>query len=178
MYFNAFEKGIYDIKGDGNYKYVTDLLTRIKIKSGVDNDTFLYDKYTVPSGDTPEDVSYYHFKSSIYHWVILMTNNVTDRYTGWPMDQITFELYLEDKYQFPNATHHYEITKDSGVLKPQGPADYSHLIQVSSDITGATAITNREYEEREQDKRRQINLLNPNLLPAFLKEFDRLMQMN
>ncbi len=178
MFFSAFEVGLYDINGDGKYKYVTDLLTRIKVKAGIDDDAFMYDTYSVPSGDTPEDVAHYHFGSSSYHWVIMMTNNIQDRYYDWPMDPITFELFLEDKYSNPGGVHHYEITKDSGVTTPQGPADYSHKIQVSSDITGAVAISNREYEEREQDKKREIKLLNPNLLGAFLKEFDRLMQMN
>ena len=177
MYFSAFEKGEYDIKGDGNFKFVTDILTRVKVKAGVDDDAFIYDKYTVPSGDSPEDVSYFHFRDPQYHWVIMLTNRIQDRYYDWPMDPITFELFLEDKYPNPNGVHHYEIDKDSGVTTAQGPADYSHKIQVSSDIVGAVAVTNREYEEREQDKKRQIKLLNPNYLPVLLKEFDRIMKI-
>ena len=176
MYFSSFEKGYYDIKGDGDYKFVTDILTRVKIKAGVDDDAFLYDQYTVPSGDSPEDVAFYHFRDTQLHWVILITNKIQDRYYDWPMDPITFELFLEDKYPDPNAVHHYEITKDSGVITPQGPADYSHKIQVSSDIEGAVAVSNREYEEREQDKKRQIRVLSPQYLGAFEEEFTKLIR--
>ena len=91
------------------------------------------------------------------------------------MDPITYEQYITDKNEFPNAPHHYEIDNDSGILTAQGPADYSNKIQVSSDIAGATAISNREYEDRLQDKYRQIKLLNQDLLIVFLKEYDRLM---
>ena len=58
----------------------------------VDDDAFLYDQYTVPSGDSPEDVAFYHFRNTQYHWVILITNKIQDRYYDWPMDPITFEL--------------------------------------------------------------------------------------
>ena len=34
-YFSQFEKGFYDIKGDGNEKLVTDLMTRVKVRTGV-----------------------------------------------------------------------------------------------------------------------------------------------
>ena len=175
MYFNSFSKGFYDIKGDGTLKLVTDLNTRIRVSEKISESAYMYSKYNVISGDNPEDVSFYHFGSSHFHWIILLTNNITDRYTQWPMDPITYEQYITDKYEFPNDPHHYEIDKDSGILTAQGPADYSNKIQVSSDIAGATAISNREYEDRLQDKYRQIKLLNQDLLIVFLKEYDRLM---
>ena len=91
------------------------------------------------------------------------------------MDPITFEKYIVDKYESPNGIHHYEIEQSSGNTTPTGPADYSNKIQVSSDISGATTVSNREYEERLQDRYRQIKLLRRELLPEFLKEFDRIM---
>ena len=175
MYFNSFSKGFYDIKGDGNLKLVTDLNTRIRVSEKISESAYMYSKYNVISGDNPEDVSFYHFGSSHFHWIILLTNNITDRYTQWPMDPITFEKYIVDKYESPNDIHHYEIEQSSGNTTPTGPADYSNKIQVSSDISGATTVSNREYEERLQDRYRQIKLLRRELLPIFLKEFDRIM---
>ena len=32
MYFSHFQKGYYDLKGDNNYKLLTDLFTRVKIR--------------------------------------------------------------------------------------------------------------------------------------------------
>ena len=164
MYFRSFRKGYYDIKNDGNFKLVTNIYTRIKISQKI-------------SGDNPEDVSFYHFGDAQYHWIILLTNNITDRYTQWPMDPITFEQYIVDKYEFPNGTHHHEIDQSSGSALAKGPADFSNKIEVSSDISGATAVTNREHEERLQDKFRQIKLLRSELLPVFLKEFNRVVSI-
>ena len=85
MYFRKFEKGFYDLKGNGNEKLVTDLMTRVKVRDKVINEISLYDKYDVPSGERPEDTAFKHFGSSQYHWVILLTNNITDVYYDWPM---------------------------------------------------------------------------------------------
>ena len=84
-YFSYFSKGLYDLTGNGNDKLLTDLFTRIKIRDKAFNVATLYDKYDVVSGDKPEDVAYRHFGDAQYHWVILLTNNITDRYYGWPL---------------------------------------------------------------------------------------------
>ena len=173
-YFNKFEVGFYDIKGDGNNKLVTDLMTRVKVRANVINELSLYDKYDVPSGDTPEDVAFYHFGSAKLHFVILLTNNIVDRYHDWPMDEITFERYMKDKYSNPQGIHHYEKVVSSGKTSQRGSTNYSHTIEVNSTAVGATSVSNLEYELREQDKKRQIKLLSKNFLPVFLEEFSSL----
>ena len=94
MYFSNLSQGYYDIKGDGNLKLLTDLFTRVKIRDKAFNVATLYDKYDVVSGEKPEDVAYRHFGNSQYHWVILLTNNITDRYYGWPLSEQEFEEYI------------------------------------------------------------------------------------
>ena len=37
MYFRKFEKGFYDLKGNGNEKLVSDLMTRVKVRDKVIN---------------------------------------------------------------------------------------------------------------------------------------------
>ena len=176
MYFSQFEQGYYDLKGDGKEKLVTDLTTRVKVREKVIDEASLYDKYDVPSGERPEDTAFKHFGSSQYHWVILMTNNITDAYYEWPMSEQTFETFLIDKYAEPGAIHHYEVSQSSGRTSAQGPDDYSYLVEVNSDATGAQSVSNREYEQRLQDQRRQIQLLNPSYLNTFLEEFNELVR--
>jgi hypothetical protein len=175
MYFSFFPKGYYDLKGDGNRKLVTNLLRRVKVRSKVLNSSMLYDLYDLPENETPEITALKHFGSSHYHWVILMTNNITDRYYGWPLNTYEFEKYLNEKYSDPYGIHHYEVNQSSGATQGSGPSDYSHKIQVNSDYPSAVAITNYEYEQRLQDKKRQIKLLNPAYLPILLEEFQNLM---
>jgi hypothetical protein len=176
MYFKNFEKGFYDLTGNGNEKIVTDLMTRVKVREKIIDELSLYDKYDVPSGERPEDTSFKHFGSSQYHYVILLTNNITDVYYDWPMSEQDFEAFLKDKYTNPDGIHHYEVSQSSGRTSAQGPDDYSYLVEVNSDATGAQSVSNREYEQRLQDEKRQINLLNPSYLNTFIEEFNKLVR--
>mgnify|MGYP006099305657 FL=1 len=173
-YFNKFPLMSYDIKGDKVRKLMPDILRRVKLRALIKSGGMLFDKYDVKEGEKPEDVAFKWFGDPELHWVILMTNNVTDRYYDWPMNQAQFAEYLNDKYSNPDAIHHYEVTKDSGRTTSQGPSDYSHKVEVNSDTDNAVSVSFREYEEREQDKKRQIQLLNKSLLGDFVAEFDRL----
>jgi len=176
MYFRNFTKGYYDIKGDGNEKLVTDLMTRVKVREKILDESMLYDTYDVPSGEKPEDTAFKHFGSAQYHWVILLTNNITDRYYGWPLSEQDFEAYITEKYDNPDAINHYEITQSSGPQTGNGPDDYSHRIEVNSTEPGAQSVSNREYEQRLQDEKRSIKLLDPNYLQTFIQEFDILVR--
>ena len=173
-YFNKFPLLIYDIKGNEVNKLLPDILRRVKLRALIKSGGMLFEKYDVKEGEKPEDIAFKWFGDAELHWVILMTNNVTDRYYDWPLNQVQFAEFLDDKYSNPDAIHHYEVTKDSGRATSQGPSDYSHLVEVNSDTDNAISISNRQYEEREQDKKRQIQLLDKSLVGDFIAEFDKL----
>ena len=173
-YFSKFPLITYDIKGNKVSKLLPDILRRVKLRAAIKSGGMLFDKYDVKEGEKPEDVAFKWFGDAELHWVILMTNNVTDRYYGWPMNSAQFVEFLTDKYgDNVDAVHHYEIPKSSGRTTGQGPSDYSHLVEVNSDTDNATSISNRQFEERDQDKKRQIQLLNKTVLSNFITEFDR-----
>jgi len=175
-YFSKFPDMVYDVKNNGNFKLLPDILRRVKQRNAIKSGQFIFDTYDVKNGEKPEDIAYKWFGDAQLHWVILMTNDVTDRYYQWPMNDAQFEEFIADKYSNPDAVHHYEVTKDSGRTTGQGPNDYSHLVEVNSDTDNAISISNREYEERVQDKNRSIRLLNQRFLSDFLEEFDKLIK--
>ena len=174
MYFSKFPKGLYDINGDGVKKLVTDLMTRVKIREKIKDESAIYDSYDVPNGETPEITAFKHFGDTELHWVILLTNDITDVYYGWPLSDQDFEKYVNDKYANPAGIHHYEITQSSGNTTGSSPDDYSHKIEVNETEAGAESVSNYEYERREQDKLRSIKLLDPAFLGLFIEEFERL----
>ena len=175
-YFSKFPKGVYDIAGDKKLKLVTDIMRRVKVRAKILDEASLYDKYDVPSGERPEDTAFKHFGSADYHWIILLTNNITDAYYDWPMSEQTFETFIRDKYSNPDGIHHYEVTTSSGKTTGNGPDDYSHKIEVNSDASGAQSVSNREFEQRLQDKKRKIKLLNEQYLTSFIEEFNNLVR--
>ena len=172
MFFSKFPKLLYSVKGDKNFTMVTNILRRVKQRAKVSEVANLFDIYDVPDGETPETTAFKHFGSPKYHYVILMTNNITDRFYGWPLDFSQFEKFIYDKYTNPDGIHHYEIAQSSG---PTTSSDYSHLIEVNSDEVGASSVSNREYEQRLNDKKRQIKLMNPGFLGMFVEEFTSLL---
>ena len=176
MYFSKFPNILYDIKGDGNVKLVTNLLKRVKVRENIRNNLVLFDKYDVESGETPEIVSYKVYGTVDFYWVILMINDIKDRYYDWPLSYQQFEEYVRGKYANPGAIHHYEIDQSSGSTESNGPGDFSHKIEVNADATGAQSVSNYEYEQRLQDEKRQIKILNSKYLPTFIKEFERLIK--
>jgi hypothetical protein len=87
-----------------------------------------------------------------------------------------FEAYVNDKYAEPGGIHHYELNQSSGKTSGDGPGDFSHKLEVNSDTTGAQSVSNYEYEQRLQDQKRQIKLLDKAYLGEFIEEFERLIR--
>ena len=176
-FFSQFPKIDYNLSGiNGNTNNVTDIFRRVKIRSKIADNVSLLDKYDVSEGEKPEDVAYKIYGDADYFWVVTLVNNIVNRYYDWPLPEFVFQQYLKDKYSNPDAIHHYEVTQQSGKQAGEGPADYSHKLEVNSDYPGAQSVSNREYENRLQDEKRQINILLPKYLGVFEEEFRSLIR--
>ena len=117
MYFKQFPTIPYDSKGTGEFKSVKNLLRRVGIRAKVKANTMLYDTYDVKNGETPESIAFKLYGNAELHWVIMMINNITDRYHDWPMTEAQFLQFLKDKYSNIDGVHHYEISQTSGNTK-------------------------------------------------------------
>ena len=169
MYFENFPLIPYDSVGNGKFKIVTNLLKRVAVRTKVRTNTAFYDTYDVKDGETPEILADKLYKDAELHWVILLVNDITDRYHQWPKNTNQFLAYVNDKYSNVDATHHYEISQVSG--------DTTIKIDIGTDNTehsGASVVTNYEYEEDLQNKKRKIRLLDPSYLGAFVSEYEKL----
>ena len=171
MYFESFPFIQYDSLGDGNPKEVKNLLRRVKVRSDIRSNSSLFDTYYVREGETPEMIADRLYDNVNLHWVVLLFNDITDRYHQWPMTTGAFNKYVADKYTNINAVHHYEITESSG--------DRELKIDVgitNDDYPSATPITNYEYEVAKQNELRNIKLLDPRYVSDFVDEFKDLVQ--
>ena len=86
------------------------------------------------------------------------------------MNHRQFLAFVNDKYDDPNGTHHYEVTQASG--------DTTTKINIGQDNSAhasATVVTNYEHEEAEQDKKRQIKILQRDQIGQFVSQFNLLM---
>ena len=110
------------------------------------------------------------YGDSELHWVVLIMNDIVDRYHQWPMSRRQFLAHINNKYTNVNGIHHYEISQSSG--------DTTIKINIGIDNTdypSATPITNLEYEQERQDSLRRIKLLDPAFVDQFVDQFEELM---
>jgi len=171
MYFANFPRIPYDNYGTGDFRLTPNILKRIAVRANVKTTTSLFDTYDVKEGETPELIADKLYGNPEFHWVVLMMNDVVDRYHQWPMSRRQFLAHLNDKYTNVDGVHHYEISQSSG--------DTNIKINIGTSNTDhptATAITNREYEQERQDSLRKIRLLDPDFIDDFVTEFEILLE--
>lgn len=178
MYFKNFPTIIYDAVGNGEFKDVKNLLRRVAIRAKVKTNALLYDTYDVKEGESPESIADKLYDDPELHWVVLLVNDVTDRYHQWPLNYSQFNQYIADKYDNIDGVHHYELAQSSGNTDTKIEV-YNNSALYSGDqdfYSSATTITNREYEETQQDQKRQIRLLDPRYIQQFVEEYETLMK--
>tara|TARA_S200002703_G_C3789758_1_gene243718 strand:- start:1532 stop:2059 length:528 start_codon:yes stop_codon:yes gene_type:complete len=171
MYFSQFPTIPYDSKGTGEFKDVKNLLRRVGIRQKVKSNSMLFDTYDIKNGETPESIAFKLYGDAELHWVVMLINNITDRFHDWPMSEAQFLNFINEKYSNPDAIHHYEIEQESG--------DTSIKINIgtsNADYSSATAITNYEHEQEQQDVKRKIRLLDPSFIDDFVDEFKLLIK--
>ena len=191
MYFSQFPVTVYDSVGNGDFKLVTHLLKRVALHSKAKAVASLFDTHDVRSGETPEMIAHKLYGEADYHWVVLLVNNITDRYHQWPMNNRAFFAHLADTYgdldgldtsdannpiyrYGVDETHHYEIYQGSGDTTVKINIGLTNIDTDGNTIADATLVTNREYEEAKQDEIRKIRLLDSEYLEQFVEEFERL----
>ena len=167
-YFSYFSPLLYDPKGNGNAKLVTNILSRIRIRVNMKKEIVMLDAYDIKENETPEIVADRHHGSPYYHWIVMILNDVSDVYHDWPKPTRQLQKYVQTKYTDAQLSevHHYEIAQSSG--------DTTIKIQVPQGTSGATTVTNYEYEVAKNDAKRSIDLLRNDYLGYFVDEFESL----
>ena len=119
-------------------------------------------------------VAHEYYGDPEYHWVIMLVNNITDRYHQWPMNNRQFLAHIAARYDNVDATHHYEIYQVSGDTTVKIDIGPTNKDTDGDTIGDAVLVTNREYEEAKQDELRKIRLLDPAYLEQFVEDFEKL----
>ena len=175
-----------------DYLRVKNLFKRTKISQTVFDDLTYFTKYQIIADERPDNVAYKVYGDSNLDWMVMLANNVTNLQNEWPLEEQSFYRFLINKYGSEagmETVHHYETQKviDSKekVIVPKGlevPSNYSVTFldsgtrteQIRTNITDA--ITNRQYEEKIQDEKRNIFLIKPRFIGLILEEMERVME--
>ena len=167
-YFSHFSTIMYDPAGDGSAKVATDILSRVRVRANMKKEIVMLDQYDVQENETPEILADRHHGSPHYHWIVMLVNNISDVNHDWVKSTRQLQKYVRTKYSDAQLSevHHYEVAQSSG--------DTSIKIQVPQGTSGATIVTNYEYEVALNEEKRKIDLLRNDFLGLFVSEFQNI----
>ena len=166
-YFDNFPLTFYDAAGTGkDIRLITNLTRKVGFRKFALTNTSVFSRYNIKDRETPESIAHDRYGDAQLHWIILLANDIMDRYHDWPMSYPQFVDFVEGKYTNVNGVHHYEINATSG--------DTTKTINIGTNNTNypsATLITNFEYEDERQNELRRIILIKDEYVPIVKKEF-------
>ena len=175
-----------------DYLRVKNLFKRTKISQTVFDDLTYFTKYQIIADERPDNIAYKIYGDSNLDWMVMLANNITNLQNEWPLEEQSFYRFLINKYGSEagiESVHHYEsqkvIDSKEKVIVPKGlevPSNYSITFldsgtrteQIRTNITDE--ITNRQYEEKIQDEKRNIFLIKPKFTGLILEEMERVME--
>ena len=170
------------------------LFRRVKVREDLFANFMQFDKYKIVGDERPDNVAQKVYDNDDLDWIILLSNNIVDLNNEWPLTQFQLNEFLNEKYspQELVSIHHYETLelRDSRnqLILPAGIVvdenfnlEYLSGGQVKStnslvDGRPVKAVTFYDYENDLNDKKRNINVLKPELLGIFIRDFERIMK--
>ena len=178
----------------GDYVTVKNLFKKGKIRDDIFKNLAFFERYKITGDDRPDNVAYEIYADASLDWVILLSNNILNVQTEWPLPQTDFDRFVLDKYgdydTLYNGIHHYEtqeIKNSQGVtMVPAGLqvqpdfsiSFYDFFIDQQIDISPTVAVlpvTNYEYEEKLENDKRNIFVLKPRYLNVVLDDLQDIM---
>jgi hypothetical protein len=177
----------------GDYIRVKNLFKKGKLREDIFQNLAFFEKYKIVGDDRPDNVAFEIYNDSSLDWVVLLSNNILNIQSEWPLPQTDFDRFVLDKYgdynTLYNGIHHYETEE---VKNSQGVTIVPAGLQVNSSYsvsyydfftdlqvtTGNLAIpvTNYEYEEKVENDKRNIFLLKPRFLNIVFDDMEEIMQ--
>ena len=177
----------------GDYVRVKNLFKKGKLREDIFQNVAFFEKYKIVGDDRPDNVAFEVYNDSSLDWLVLLSNNVLNVQSEWPLPQTDFDRFVLDKYgdydTLYNGIHHYETTE---VKNTQGVTIIPAGLQVDSSYsvsyydfftdlqvtTGNLAIpvTNYEYEEKVENDKRNIFILKSRYLNIVFDDMEEIMQ--
>lgn len=180
-----------DTKNISEYRTVKNLFKRGKLRDDIFGDLTFFTKYQIVGDNRPDNVAYEVYGDETLDWVILLSNNILNVQTEWPLTQDSFQNFLINKYgseQNIFGVHHYETTQvidsSSATIVPAGLiVDSNYRVEfydsrLESYITKTNIVipvTNYDYESKIENAKRNIFVLKGDYLNLVLNDLDEIM---
>ena len=188
LYVNRTREG----RSEGDYSLVKNLFKRAKLREDIYQDLAFFTKYDVSGDDRPDNVADLIYGDPTLDWVVLLSNNIVNVQSEWPLSQGDFNRYITDKYESEevlySGIHHYESREvkasDGTIIIPSGSRvsvgqsvsfydEISDQQVIRTDV--AMPITNYMHEDRLNNEKRSIFLLKPIYLNILFDDIEEIM---
>ena len=177
----------------GDYIKVKNLFKKGEIRKDIFQNLAFFEKYKIVGDDRPDNVAFEVYEDSKLDWIVLLSNNVLNIQSEWPLPQTDFDRFVLDKYgdynTLYNGIHHYEteeVKNSQGVtIVPAGlQVDSSYSVSyydffIEQQITTGNIsipVTNYEYEEKVENDKRNIFLLKKDYVGIVLNDMEEIME--
>ena len=187
-YVNRTKDGQYI----SNYTQVKNFFKKGKLREDIFQDLTTFQKYNIKGDDRPDNVANEIYGSPDLDWVVLLSNNVINVYDEWPLSQSNLDAYIMDKYgtiEKLNEVHHYESNevkdRNGVIIFPRGvQVSVAQSVSYYESMTDeqvtinpiSRAVTNLQYEEDINNKKRRIFLIKPLYLNVILDDLEEMME--
>ena len=175
-----------------NYSVVKNFFKKAKLRNDIFENVAFFDKFIVKGDDRPDNVADTVYGDSTLDWVVLLSNNIINIQSEWPLSQADFNTYLNEKYdneeQLYAGIHHYEANEvktsdDKIIIKlgtrvgiGQSVSFFDDGLQQQVTVTDiALPVTNYIHEQNINDKKREIFLLKPIYLNLVFDDMENIM---
>jgi hypothetical protein len=109
------------VENISKYTETKNLFRRAKLRPDIADNILFFTKYTIIGDERPDNIAFKFYDDETLDWVILLSNNILNVQSEWPLTQRSFENVMLEKYGnyevFYNGIHHYEtkeVTNSSG----------------------------------------------------------------
>ena len=172
-------------KSSLDYIMVKNVFRRVKLRDDLYNNFVVFQKYEIPEGARPDNVSEELFGTPNLDWVILTVAGILNVRNEWPLSNRDLYNYAHDKYgNSLDSIRFFETkeVKDSNgkLILPKGKVVDSNFTipnptNHSATLNPVFGISNFVYETRLNEEKRNINVLRVEYLSEFLDDMRNLM---
>ena len=187
-YVNRTERG----RSEGDYSIVKNFFKRGKLREDIFQDLTFFTKFIVEGDDRPDNVADKVYNDPTLDWVVLLSNNITNVQSEWPLSQADFHVYVTGKYDeetLYSGIHHYESrevkTTDGSIIIPRGErVGVGQSVSYYDDALGqhvratdvALPVTNFTHEEKINNDKRNIFVLKSSYLNIVFDDLEEIME--
>lgn len=98
-----------------DYIEVKNLFKRGKLREDIFGNLTFFNKYKIIGNERPDNVAYKVYSDETLDWVVLLSNNILNIQSEWPLTQQAFDKVMFEKYgdyeTLYGGIHHYETTE-------------------------------------------------------------------